>query len=131
MKNSIIINVIGFYICWWLTIYGAISQIRFIGPGLDILYEDIKNLKQSITIDSKSIMKLNKNIVLKNIHYDYPNASRTALKNINLCVPANTTVGLVGVVPPLKLRNRLTLLHAKWWVCPDLNWGPSVPNARV
>tara|TARA_Y100000590_G_C15638538_1_gene983981 strand:+ start:815 stop:1333 length:519 start_codon:yes stop_codon:yes gene_type:complete len=32
MKNSIIINVIGFYICWWLTIYGAISQFYFIGP---------------------------------------------------------------------------------------------------
>jgi len=32
MKNSIIVNVIGFYICWWLTIYGAISQLYFIGP---------------------------------------------------------------------------------------------------
>lgn len=32
MKNSIIINVIGFYICWWLTIYGAVSQFYYIGP---------------------------------------------------------------------------------------------------
>ncbi len=32
MKNSIIINVIGFYICWWLTIYGAVSQFYYLGP---------------------------------------------------------------------------------------------------
>ena len=31
MKNSIVINVIGFYVCWWLTIYGAISQFYYIG----------------------------------------------------------------------------------------------------
>ena len=32
MKNSVIINVIGFYICWWLTIYGAVSKLYYIGP---------------------------------------------------------------------------------------------------
>ena len=32
MNNRIIINVIGFYICWWLTIYGAVSQMYYIGP---------------------------------------------------------------------------------------------------
>ncbi|MDB3897571.1 ABC transporter ATP-binding protein/permease [Candidatus Pelagibacter sp.] len=78
-------------------IYVAITQLRFVAPALNTLYDDIKNLKPAIIHDDKEIIKLNKDIVLKNIYYDYPNASRTALKNINLCVPANTTVGLVGV----------------------------------
>ena len=78
-------------------IYVAITQLRFVAPALNALYDDIKNLKPAIIHDSKEIIKLNKNIVLKNIYYNYPNASRTALKNINLCVPVNTTVGLVGV----------------------------------
>jgi ABC-type multidrug transport system fused ATPase/permease subunit len=77
-------------------IYVAITQLRFVAPALNTLYNDIKNLKPAITYDSNQIIKLNKNIFLKNIYYDYPNASRTALKNINLCVKANTTVGLVG-----------------------------------
>ena len=38
MKNSIIINVIGFYICWWLTIYGAVSQFYYIGPLATIIF---------------------------------------------------------------------------------------------
>ena len=32
INSSIIINVIGFYLCWWLTIFGAISENYFIGP---------------------------------------------------------------------------------------------------
>ncbi len=78
-------------------IYVAVTQLRFVAPALNTLYNDVKNLKPTIIHDNKEIIKLNKDIVLKNIYYDYPNASRTALKNINLCVPANTTVGLVGV----------------------------------
>ena len=33
---------------------------------------------------------------MKNIYYNYPNASKTALKNINLDIPVNKTIGLVG-----------------------------------
>lgn len=77
-------------------IYVAITQIRFVTPALNTLYNDLKNLNLEKIQHSKKIIKLNENIVLKNIHYNYPNASRTALKNINICVPANTTVGIVG-----------------------------------
>lgn len=77
-------------------IYVAITQLRFVTPALNTLYNDLKNLNLEKIQLSKKIIKLNENIVLKNIHYNYPNASRTALKNINICVPANTTVGIVG-----------------------------------
>ena len=41
-------------------------------------------------------MPLNKAITLNNINYNYPNTSRTTLKNINLTIPAQKTVGFVG-----------------------------------
>ena len=41
-------------------------------------------------------MSLNESITLKNIHYNYPNTSRTALKDISLSVPAKSSIGLVG-----------------------------------
>ena len=77
-------------------IYVATTQLRFVAPALDTLYNDIKNLKPATIYDSNQVIKLNKNIILKNIYYDYPNASRTALKNIDLSIKANTTVGIVG-----------------------------------
>ncbi len=77
-------------------IYVAITQLRFIGPALETLYNDLKSLKPYTASNKKALITLNKNIILKNIHFDYPNASRTALKNICLNIDANTTVGLVG-----------------------------------
>ena len=38
MKNSIIINVIGFYICWWITIYGAVLKLYYIGPLATLIF---------------------------------------------------------------------------------------------
>ncbi|MAZ61579.1 MAG: hypothetical protein CMG50_05335 [Candidatus Marinimicrobia bacterium] len=38
MKNSIIINVIGFYVCWWITIYGAVSKLYYIGPVATFIF---------------------------------------------------------------------------------------------
>jgi len=63
---------------------------------LDSLYFDLKNLKPKIQKEYKNSLKLDKNIRLKNIHYNYPNASQTALKDINFVISAKSTIGLVG-----------------------------------
>lgn len=42
------------------------------------------------------IARFHKKISLKNIFYNYPNASRTVLENISLDIPINSIVGLVG-----------------------------------
>lgn len=77
-------------------IYGSYTQLTFVGPSLDALSYDLKNLTSFKSNNDQSIMLLDKTIVLKNICYNYPNASRTALKDINLNISAKTTVGLVG-----------------------------------
>ena len=77
-------------------IYGSFTQVTFVGPSLEKLYEDIKNLKSYDKNASEDVLLFNKSIILKNIHYSYPNSSRTALKNINLEIPIKSTIGLVG-----------------------------------
>ena len=77
-------------------IYVSFAKLAFIGPSLDKLYNDIKNLKPYEINHDKGILSVNKSITLKNIHYSYPNTSRVALKDININIPAKTTVGLVG-----------------------------------
>ncbi len=77
-------------------IYSSFTSLSFVGPSLDKLIDDLKNIKPLNRNQNPGILSFNKTITLKNIHYNYPNASRTALKNINLSIPAKFTVGLVG-----------------------------------
>jgi len=78
-------------------IYHSSTQLTFVGPSIDKLARDIKNLKPPIMNQDKGVLYLNKAITLKNIHYEYPNASRTALNDVNLSISSKTTVGLVGM----------------------------------
>ena len=77
-------------------IYSSSSQLTFVGASIDKLYSDIKSLNSHKSIQKEGALFLNKKITLKNIYYSYPNTSRVALKNLNISVLANTTVGLVG-----------------------------------
>jgi ABC-type multidrug transport system fused ATPase/permease subunit len=67
-----------------------------VGPALDALHKDLLKLKAAKFDNDKNILPLKKNILLNNIDYNYPNSSRTALKNLHLTIPARSTVGIVG-----------------------------------
>ena len=77
-------------------IYASITQLTFIGPSLDKLHDDIKSLHLTDKYYDEDKINFNQEIILKNICYNFPNTSRTALKNINLKIPINSTVGIVG-----------------------------------
>ena len=77
-------------------VYASFTQLAFVGPALDKLHDDISSLKPINSNQDPGILHLNKLISLKNICYNYPNTSRTALKNINIDINSKTTVGLVG-----------------------------------
>ena len=78
------------------TIYSSITELTFISPSLDKLYEDIKNLRQLNKSQDQGVLKFDKTIDLKNVYYNYPNESRNALKDISISINAKSTVGLVG-----------------------------------
>lgn len=79
------------------SIYVSITALRFVGPALDDLYNDLNSLKSYYQIKEKNNFLINKNISLKNINYSYPNSSKIALRDINLTIPARSVVGFVGV----------------------------------
>ena len=77
-------------------IYSSFTSLTVSSPSLDKLYEDIHSLETINLNQDQKILSFNKSITLNNIYYDYPNASRTALKDINLNIPAKSSIGLVG-----------------------------------
>ena len=77
-------------------IYSSFTKITFVGPSLNKLYDDIKGFKTFNKNKDQDILILEKKITLKNICYDYPNSSRTALRDININIPAKHTIGLIG-----------------------------------
>ena len=77
-------------------LYHSFTQLRFGKPAIDALYDDCKNLKPFNLNQDQGVLTFNKTITLKHIHYNYPNASRTALNDINLTIPFRSTVGIVG-----------------------------------
>jgi ABC-type multidrug transport system fused ATPase/permease subunit len=77
-------------------IYASLTKLTFVGPSLDNLSDELKNLKPINEKYRDGVLSLKQSISLKNVDYSYPNSSRTALKNINLNIPAKSIVGLVG-----------------------------------
>ena len=77
-------------------IYASFTNLAFVGPALDALIEDLKNLKKPETNQDSGTLLFDKMIKLKNVHYNYPNTARTALKDVSLTIPVKTSVGIIG-----------------------------------
>ena len=77
-------------------IYISFTSLTSVGPSLNKLYNDLKSLKAFNKNQDQEFLTYNKVITLKNIYYNYPDSSRTALKNISLSIPIKSSVGLVG-----------------------------------
>jgi len=77
-------------------IFSSFASLAFIGPTLKKLHDDIRNLKTYDKPQSQSLITFNKAINLKNIYFHYPNEMQMFLKDVNLCIPAKSTIGFVG-----------------------------------
>ena len=77
-------------------IYSDFTTLTSSMPSLDALINDVNSHKKFNEFQDQGVLSINKSIILKNINYNYPNASRTSLKDININISAKTTVGIVG-----------------------------------
>jgi ATP-binding cassette, subfamily B, bacterial PglK len=78
-------------------IYVAITNLRFVGPALDSLHEDLISLQATnIQRHFARPLPLAKAITLDQVSYCYPGAPQSALKNVNITIPAHSMVGFVG-----------------------------------
>lgn len=77
-------------------IFQSFAQLRFVTPALNNLHNDLESIKAiSNTNENYNILNVKNSIKLNHVCYNYPN-SPTVLKDINLCIPAFSTVGFVG-----------------------------------
>ncbi len=79
-------------------IYRSSTQLRFVGPALDVLYNDLSSLKQ-VNPERAQItpLILSKNIQLEKVSYRHPYSSQSAIKFLDINIPVHSTVGFVGV----------------------------------
>jgi len=77
-------------------IYTSFTSLRFVGPTLDNLYNDLKKLEKQEFSENKYALQFNDKITLSQITYNYPNASQSVLKNINIDISVNKRIGIVG-----------------------------------
>ena len=77
-------------------IYSSFTQLTFILPSINKLHNDLKNLESKINYQDENKILFSRKINLNHIYFNYPNSSRTALKDINLTIAANSKVGFVG-----------------------------------
>ncbi len=77
-------------------IFVSLTSLRMAGPAIQSLHKDLKDLNYQIENNRQGRLKFENNLKLKNIFYTYPKSSRTILKNINLVIPAYSTIGVVG-----------------------------------
>jgi ABC-type bacteriocin/lantibiotic exporter with double-glycine peptidase domain len=78
-------------------IYGALTQLRFVGTALDALYRDFSDVqKTDFNVKQSTSLTFNKAIQLQQVNYCYPKASNPTLKGIDLNIPIHSTIGFMG-----------------------------------
>jgi ABC-type multidrug transport system fused ATPase/permease subunit len=82
-------------------VYQNISSLRFAHAALDTLHQDLvetaTGLHGELSANSTSeALALKQNLALRNVTFTYPSASMPALVDLNITIPARSTVGIVG-----------------------------------
>ena len=79
-------------------IYSSIVTVRFNIPALVLLTDDLKNDFSYIKSQSHdlSVLKFSKSFDIKSAYFRYSNSDKYAIKNLNLSIKTNSTIGIVG-----------------------------------
>jgi ABC-type multidrug transport system fused ATPase/permease subunit len=82
-------------------IFAGLTAVRYYLPVLDKIFTDIhenymENDLSMKYISESEILHFNDSLILQNISYNYPHSDNAVIKNLNLSIKANTTVGFVG-----------------------------------
>lgn len=82
-------------------IYHNASYLRFGRPALDAIYQDLQEVRDTgdpevyRQVDIPAL-PLSETVSIGDVVYSYPGSKTPSLNKINISIPVNTTVGLVG-----------------------------------
>lgn len=86
-------------------IYSSVAQIKGNAAAFEAIKDDLEvSFKTSSVVSMQTPVKeslptnlgLKKHVSLNNIVFNYPDKSRPALNGLNMIIPANSVIGLVG-----------------------------------
>ena len=78
-------------------VYASLTQLRYAGPALDALHADFAGLaRTAVYTDDSRRLALVDSISVRNVSYAYPQASANVVENLDLLIPACSTVAFVG-----------------------------------
>lgn len=83
-------------------ITGYVSVIIFNYPAFEAAYNDLKKIEEvsgtgyDAIADEKNVLFMNECIRIKNLSYKYPAGEGFVLRNINVEIPKNKSVALIG-----------------------------------
>jgi len=79
-------------------VYAGMAQLRFGAGAVDSIYEDLRHRTSLAEISRPPAEPLppQREIGLRDVSFNYPNAPDRALKGVNTCIPVGTSVGLAG-----------------------------------
>ena len=80
-------------------IYANSAVIKGNMAAFESIRQDLinsSNLKFEISQTEQSYLNLNKKIELENVTFTYPNKDKPTLKQLNMVIPVNSIIGLVG-----------------------------------
>ena len=81
------------------SVYTSIAKIRAHSPAFESIQDDLTHSKSTkfSTSNSEGVVLIpQKKISLENVTFKYPNKEEKALNNLNISIPVNSIVGIVG-----------------------------------
>ena len=81
------------------SVYTSIAKIRAHSPAFESIQDDLTHSKSTklSTSNSEDVFLIpQKKISLENVTFKYPNKEENALNNLNISIPVNSIVGIVG-----------------------------------
>ena len=83
-------------------ITGYVSVIIFNFPAFEAVYQDLKRVDELLgtsyltTRDAKEALPLQEKIQIQNLSYKYPEGEDFVLRDVNISIPKNKSIALVG-----------------------------------
>ena len=79
-------------------ILSSFVNMRYGLASVDVVYNDLKldSSLNNIRNNTREKLSFKSQIKLQNIDFKYPNTNKLILKNLNLTIDANSTIGIVG-----------------------------------
>ena len=75
-----------------------VQAIKYGSVSIDFLFNELNKINNGSKIEnnSKTVFSFKKPILIENVSYSYPNTNTNAIDKINLKIPANSFIGIIG-----------------------------------